>query len=64
MKDENAGHRSNSSFILPPSSLPFPAAPVLRVGSNPKRVEGPAQGVFYDNHALVSLGYWRVIWDE
>jgi hypothetical protein len=34
------------------------------VGSNPKRVERPAQGAFYDNHALVSLGYWRVIWDE
>ena len=27
-------------------------------------VERPAQGAFYDNHALVSLGYWRVIWDE
>ena len=34
------------------------------VESNPKRVERPAEGAFYNNHALVSLGYWRVIWDE
>ena len=33
--------------------------PTNWLGPVSKRVERPAQGAFYDNHALVSLGYWR-----